>query len=116
MINTAPEILKITEVTSGFELDLYVPENFYLFQGHFPQAPILPGVVQLDWAIQFAAKQFGWHIAQVADIEVLKFKVIIKPKQNITLSLKQLSDQKFSFQFESDAGQHSSGRIVVNLP
>jgi hypothetical protein len=29
------------------------------FQGHFPQAAILPGVAQLDWAVRFGRQAFA---------------------------------------------------------
>lgn len=41
------------------QLQLHMPQDLIYFEGHFPGFQILPGVVQLDWAIHFACKLFN---------------------------------------------------------
>jgi 3-hydroxymyristoyl/3-hydroxydecanoyl-(acyl carrier protein) dehydratase len=44
---------------------LRVPPTLEHFRGHFPGFPILPGVVQLDWAVRFGRLHFeGWAKAE----------------------------------------------------
>jgi acyl-coenzyme A synthetase/AMP-(fatty) acid ligase/3-hydroxymyristoyl/3-hydroxydecanoyl-(acyl carrier protein) dehydratase len=81
------------------------------FDGHFPQAPILPGVLQLQWAIQWARQCFGLR-ADVARIEVLKFQQPVLPGAELKFSLRRASPQTLQFAYESARGMHASGRIV----
>jgi len=95
------------------EVTLYVGSNIDYFKGHFPQAPILAGVVQLDWAIHFGFKHLDVLNTAVKNVEVLKFQVVIQPDQEIKLLLVKKSDCKFTFKYVSEKGVHSSGRIVL---
>ncbi len=103
---------------SSTELDtvavaLHVGSQIDYFTGHFPQAPILAGVVQLDWAIHFGFKHLDLCQAAVKNVEVLKFQVVIQPEDRVNLMLVKKSDHKFTFKYESEKGVHSSGRIVL---
>ena len=94
-------------------LALKVPTNLEYFKGHFPQAPILPGVVQLHWAVEYSQKLLKQPELVVKDIEVLKFQVVIVPEQELTLTIRKKSEHKFQFVYQSSRGQHASGRVVV---
>lgn len=94
------------------ELALWVPDDLDYFQGHFPNAPILAGVVQLHWAVEFAKQEFSLSEQTVQNLEVLKFKAVITPGQNLQLTLTQKTTSKIIFSYSSDKGQHASGRIV----
>ncbi len=48
------------------------------FCGHFPDNPILPGVVQIDWAMRFAAIHLGLEDMSARVFQV-KFRDIIQP-------------------------------------
>ena len=50
-----------------------MPPGLAHFAGHFPGLPILPGVVQLDWAMRLAAEQCFGCAHRVASIDRLKF-------------------------------------------
>ena len=94
------------------ELSFFVPEDLDYFNGHFPNAPILAGVVQLHWAVEYAKEQFSFTHRNVQNLEVLKFKAVIVPGQNLQLTLTKKSNEKIIFSYVSDKGQHASGRIV----
>ncbi len=94
-------------------LDLTIPENLYYFQGHFPQAPILPGVAQLDWVMFYLNRYFAIDTTKLSSVDVLKFQHIIRPSYQIELSLNRLNNNKFEFSYHSEHGQHSSGRVVL---
>jgi 3-hydroxymyristoyl/3-hydroxydecanoyl-(acyl carrier protein) dehydratase len=94
------------------ELSFFVPEDLDYFIGHFPNTPILAGVVQLHWAVEYAKEQFSFTHRNVQNLEVLKFKAVIVPGQNLQLTLTKKSNEKIIFSYVSDKGQHASGRIV----
>ncbi|MGF6412114.1 acyl-CoA synthetase (AMP-forming)/AMP-acid ligase II [Paraburkholderia sp. MM5482-R2] len=49
------EVLAETRVGDTLHYVLRVPQSLQHFAGHFPGLPILPGVVQVDWAARLAA-------------------------------------------------------------
>jgi 3-hydroxymyristoyl/3-hydroxydecanoyl-(acyl carrier protein) dehydratase len=57
---------------------LALPAEHDAFAGHFPGRPILPGVVQLDWAMQLAALCFGYEFRPACRVRV-KFMHVIGP-------------------------------------
>lgn len=112
-----PTIVRTETTASGVKLTLKVPAGLAYFPGHFPVHAILPGVVQIDWAIHFGRQHFPL-LPQFCKMEALKFQAIIEPEQDITLQLehKPAADPqqpgKLLFSFDSSRGRHSSGRIV----
>lgn len=87
-------------------------DSIYL-QGHFPEAPILPGVTQLDWAIQLAAEHWGTNTS-VQTIEVLKFNDMILPKAQVTLTLERKRENCVIFKFSHADSSFSSGRLIYS--
>lgn len=115
MSHNKPKIPTINQVESrddAVELNLYLDEDLYYFDGHFPNAPLVAGVVQLDWAVNFAKRYLNMQ-GEVKSVEVLKFQVVMPPKLAVRLSLTRKSEHKFTFSYASEKGQHASGRIVL---
>lgn len=91
---------------------LIVPESLYYFDGHFADAPVLPGVVQVDWAIHYGRRHFALP-PSFGGINALKFQHVILPESPLFLEL--LHDpvkSSLQFRYFSDAGPHSGGRIL----
>jgi 3-hydroxymyristoyl/3-hydroxydecanoyl-(acyl carrier protein) dehydratase len=107
---TQPIILNCTEQDSKVELTLQLPDDLVYFQGHFPDQPILAGVVQLNWAVEFARKYLNIK-GDITSVEVLKFQQLIKPDTKVQLSLELKADDKFVFAYNSSLGKHASGRV-----
>lgn len=81
------------------------------FEGHFPGAAVLPGVVQMAWAIEAGREAFGLS-APVGRIEALKFQQLVRPAMRLTLALEwDAAARKLLFRYTSDAGTHASGRL-----
>ena len=59
---TQPDIDAVRELADGVELDLAIGPELIYFQGHFPGYPVLPGIVQIDWAVQLADQYLGTDI------------------------------------------------------
>lgn len=94
------------------ELELFIPPDLIYFDGHFPGAPILPGVAQLDWAVALARHRFGLS-GPFQGMAQIKFQQVIRPATTVRLLLTHLPEKSSAeFRFTSAAGAHSSGRIV----
>ena len=92
--------------------ELRVPANLVHFDGHFPGLPILPGVVQIDWAVQLGANQWPEVRAMLA-IERLKFMAPVPPGALLHLTLAHdAARRKMRFAFRLGERDSASGVIV----
>src|SRR4051794_3472178 len=70
-----------------------VTASEWFFQGHFPQLPVMPGVLQVEALAQtmavYVARQegFGDRIGLFAAIEDCRFKRIVQPGDRLTLEV-----------------------------
>jgi len=107
-----PDVTLVEQDAQRVLLGLTVPSSLYYLEGHFPDAPVLPGVVQVDWAIHYGRRHFSLPAA-FCGINMLKFQHIILPDTPLFLEL--LHDEakgSLQFRYFSDAGPHSGGRIL----
>lgn len=94
-------------------LELTAPADLLYFDGHFDAAPILPGVVQLEWALHYGRQYFSLP-PSFAGVNVLKFQQVVQPEQPVQLELvHDRATGNLNFRYLSSAGQHASGRIVL---
>ena len=80
--------VRIRDLTLTLALD----PDLLVFQGHFPGDPILPGVVQVDWAIRFGTEAFG-PLGRFRGLEQVKFLGLIRPGERVELQLGWASDR-----------------------
>lgn len=94
--------------------ELRVPADLFYFDGHFTDAPLLPGVVQVEWALHFARLHLDLP-PQFRAMHALKFQQPVLPERPVRLAL-DYDPLKASLQFRylSAAGQHASGRILFH--
>jgi 3-hydroxyacyl-[acyl-carrier-protein] dehydratase len=70
-----------------------VTASEWFFQGHFPELPVMPGVLQVEALAQtmavYVARQegFGDRIGLFAAIEDCRFKRIVQPGDRLTLEV-----------------------------
>jgi acyl-coenzyme A synthetase/AMP-(fatty) acid ligase len=103
-------LIEKTESHALFELTS--PPDLFYFDGHFNEAPILPGVVQVDWAIACGRQCFDLPPVFKA-IHALKFQRVIEPEVPVTLELvHEPHKSSLTFRMSSRDGQHASGRIL----
>ncbi|HYG05272.1 MAG TPA: AMP-binding protein [Stenotrophomonas sp.] len=94
------------------ELDIVLDPALAAFDGHFPQATILPGVAQLDWAIHFGREAFA-IAAAFQRMDVLKFQRVLRPGDSVRMSLQwNAAQQTLAFRLVSAHGPHASGKVV----
>jgi acyl-coenzyme A synthetase/AMP-(fatty) acid ligase/3-hydroxymyristoyl/3-hydroxydecanoyl-(acyl carrier protein) dehydratase len=108
----SPEIIKERKKDGEWFIVVRIPENLVYFSGHFPERPVLPGVVQVSWVIELAAKKLG-IVKDFREIESLKFRNILHPGMQVTISLSWNSDAgKLMFRIEKEEMLFSAGTVV----
>ncbi|MBP5946044.1 MULTISPECIES: acyl-CoA synthetase family protein [unclassified Pseudomonas] len=111
----APEVLEQTETDGEWSLQLSVPPDLAYFSGHFPKAPVLPGVVQVEWALNLGRQLLNLSGA-FAGMEVLKFQQLVRPGDEIQLHLRFDPERgKLYFAYRNDTATCSSGRILLGV-
>lgn len=104
------EVKKISRNGNILEAILYFDKDSKYFAGHFLEIPVLPGFIQVDFAIKIAKEQFGIN-PTISNIKKLKFTKIITPNKNINLQLEYLEDsQSLSFKYYDKNDTFSSGK------
>lgn len=110
-----PEIDSIERSRDGREsltLRFVIPATLRYFEGHFPGVPLLPGVVQIGWAIELARQ----HLSQPAlagfrSLSGVKFMQVIQPGAQIALLLTSDSPSQLSFEYRAGGVLCSTGRV-----
>ncbi|MCW0919397.1 acyl-CoA synthetase family protein [Pseudomonas sp. RG1] len=109
----APEVLEQSASDGEWSLQLSVPPDLAYFSGHFPKAPVLPGVVQVEWALNLGRQLLKLDGA-FAGMEVLKFQQLVRPGDEIQLHLRFDAERgKLYFAYRNDTATCSSGRILL---
>ncbi len=110
-----PEVLGVRVAENGaaqLVLDLHVPLDLAHFPGHFPAMAILPGIVQVDWAVRFARRHLPLRGAFSA-LENLKFLAVVRPGARLELSLAWDGEgRQLDFSYVAAERKYSAGRIV----
>jgi acyl-CoA synthetase (AMP-forming)/AMP-acid ligase II len=92
--------------------ELRVPPTLVHFAGHFPGLPILPGVVQIDWAARLASAHVA-GVRAIASVDRLKFMAPVLPGAILDLTLAHdASRRRVQFNFRHEGRDCSSGVIV----
>ena len=110
---TGPELIdKRLDGAEKAVLKLRLPAELLYFKGHFPESPILPGVVQIDWAIRYAREIFPLK-GDFKGMEALKFQQVLLPGEEpeLELEFKPAKNSVF-FRYLSKRGRHSSGSVI----
>lgn len=107
-----PVLVEARHDGSTAHLDLLVPDDLFYFRGHFPNYPVLPGIVQTHWAVSYARRYLRIGTADVIGVQV-KFKRVIGPKMRVRLDLAYVSDRRrLAFEYRDADMPCSSGTIT----
>lgn len=107
-----PDILAVRVDGHDCALDLHLPPTLAWFAHHFDGFPVLPGVVQLQWALGFAAEHLGTPHA-CRQLEMLKFQRLLRPGDQVQLQLSWRSERgRLQFAYRQGAMEFASGRFV----
>ena len=92
--------------------DLHVPRTLAHFDGHFEGLPILPGVVQIDWAVRLASVDVP-AVRSVLSVDQIKFTAPVPPGVVLRLALKHdVQRHRVAFRYRLGERDCASGVIV----
>ncbi|MEO9080017.1 MAG: hypothetical protein ABI268_11995 [Rhodanobacter sp.] len=105
------------QLDGGWKLSLRLPLDLVHFDDHFRKAPVLPGVVQVSWALALAAPRLGTS-PHCREMEALKFQRLLRPGDQLELSLRYEDEPgaergKLHFAYHLEGAHCSSGRLRV---
>lgn len=108
-----PHVRELERDAHRVLLEVTAPADLLYFDGHFDVAPILPGVVQVDWALYYGRRYFALP-AHFTGVNVLKFQQVVRPDMAVQLELvHDTARGSLNFRYASEGSQHSSGRIML---
>jgi 3-hydroxymyristoyl/3-hydroxydecanoyl-(acyl carrier protein) dehydratase len=98
----------------SLHFDLDIGADCPAFEGHFPAAAILPGIVQVEWAARLAA---GDRLPErFTGVSALKFQAAIQPGTRLRLHLEtDLARGHVQFRYQAGDTLYSSGRIEFEV-
>ncbi len=106
-----PEIRATERTSRGVRLTLWIPAELSYFQGHFHGCPILPGVVQVAWAIAMGQQHIPFT-GRFRALNAVKFNRVIVPNTTVTLQLDYNADkQQLDFTYAIEGSPCSNGTI-----
>ena len=103
------EILDERRAGDRCERTVRIAPTLRAAEGHFPGFPIVPGFVQVGWAIEAARPFLGDAVPR--RIEALKFKEILRPGDTVVVITEQAAGY-VRFSLERGGAIVSSGRFV----
>lgn len=97
---------------SDWRATFEVPLDLACFAGHFPIAPVVPGIAQLDWALRMCQKYVKPDLRAGA-VENLKFQRLMRPGDPASLTLRwDAARASLAFAFHIAGQPSASGRIL----
>jgi 3-hydroxymyristoyl/3-hydroxydecanoyl-(acyl carrier protein) dehydratase len=109
-----PEIEALERAKDCLNLRLIVPQTNYYFEGHFPGCPVLPGVVQVGWAIELARVHIPFS-ARFRALAGVKFMRVIQPDAALALRLAVDANlRELSFEYRLGDAPCASGRVLFH--
>jgi len=105
-----PHVLEVEHTDDSIRIRLEINEDNDWFEGHFPGSPVLPGVVQLQWAIHLLRRAYAID-ASPQKIQRLKFRNVVIPPARVDMELEKLRDRVFRFNCHWQEKQFSLGQI-----
>lgn len=111
--NDLPAIRQIEVDGDRCSASLFIGSSLNIFDGHFPNLPVVPGVAELSWVDHFAREAYGDEISFAA-IEALKFRRLLRPGTTCTLDLSYDREiGRIEFLIKDGEDVFCSGRLLI---
>lgn len=94
------------------ETPLAISPHHPAFPGHFPSAPILPGVVLLDEALR-AIEQAGELGVERCTLAWVKFRAVVSPGESLLLQHERRADGSIGFVIRTPVHVVAEGLVAV---
>lgn len=110
-MTSQPQVRAVRHSADAVELELFVARTLDFFPDHFPRLGILPGVVQLDWAITLGREHLP-IAGEFRGVRGLKFQNPILADTAVTLALARSAPDQLAFAYRGNGREYSSGRAL----
>ena len=107
-----PIMQNVTKTDSCFVADLTFLKDSQYFNGHFPNHPVLPGVIQMHFVLLLIKQYFNKEMNDYHIVK-LKFSNIILPDTLVHFELKRIDENEFAFEYTNGDKKYSVGKIVI---
>lgn len=114
-VHTTPnwQMIQADHENHQYTFAAHIPLDLCYFAGHFAEFPLVPGVIEIQWAREVAA-QFAWGQSAITHLENLKYQHFIRPNDHIVLQLQwDKNKNKIIFTFKNENKTCASGRMVM---
>jgi acyl-CoA synthetase (AMP-forming)/AMP-acid ligase II/3-hydroxymyristoyl/3-hydroxydecanoyl-(acyl carrier protein) dehydratase len=109
-VTDRPELLNELRGSDFIERTCRVPEDLSCFAGHFPDVPVVPGVLQLDWAMECVRALLSRE-PRIAEIESLKLIAPLRPGREFKIHTRITSENNVLLEITSTEAIHAKGRV-----
>lgn len=108
-----PIVIAVIKAEDGsVELTLDVPPDLTHFAGHFPAHPLLPGVIEVDWAVRLAETHFALPRQRFSQLRNVKFTRPIRPGERLVCRLAwEAAAGRLSFAYTCAGQPCASGQL-----
>lgn len=107
-----PQVDSIERAHDRLTLRFVASPSLEYFEGHFSACALLPGVVQIGWAIEFARAELPVN-APFRALAGVKFMRVIQPGDAVELALAfDASRGELTFGYRCGESECSSGRLI----
>lgn len=90
-------------------------ENFAGFDGHFPEHPILPAIVEIMTVVWLVGEQSGYG-QRLVNVEDAKFLAPVRPDQELLVRCQQRTIKgKLLYDARFTVGETTSATILLEL-
>lgn len=113
MIFLTDAISRCFERQEGGQCLYWIGEDFPAFEGHFPQKPILPAVVQVQFALDALARLQG-GVYQLKKVSKAKFSRPVAPNTRLGVEITPKPQNAFCAQLTLPDGQ-KCGQIIFEV-
>ncbi|PCJ59697.1 MAG: aconitate hydratase [Planctomycetota bacterium] len=109
--NLFPDLLEENLDEDKVLLKIKVPSDLYYLKGHFENLPVVPGVVQINWVMQYAEKYFKVE-PNIKSMENIKFFNILQKEGECDISI-EYKNKRLFYEYSNASRKFSSGRITL---